>query len=142
MRTEVFRSDRGDRRSVKNVIVLITDGKTTREVEDLYNEACRLKGPGTLIFGIGVTNQVSVQELQGVVSAPWQSFYHIVNDFGGLKRKLDEIVLGFCFMASSSASGGSTFGQQTSFGDWLAVPSPQDPNLYRCVSTQFSEGQS
>lgn len=139
VRTEVFRNDRGDRPNIKNIVVLITDGRTTREVESLYDEACRLKGPGALIFGIGVTNQVDVDELRGVVSSPWFDFYHIVNDFGGLKRKLDQIVLGFCFMASSENFGSS--GNQEVFfrGDWIAIPNPQGPNPYRCISQQFRD---
>ena len=136
VRTEVYRKDRGDRSNVKNVIVLITDGRTTREVDSLYDEACKLKGPGTLIFGIGVTNQVDVSELRGVVSSPWFDFYHIVSDFGGLKRKLDQIVFGFCFMASSD----STASQEIfSTGNWVAVPNPQGPNPYRCVSAHFGD---
>ena len=140
VRTDVLRTDRGDRPSVKNVVVLVTDGKTTREVESLYDEACRLKGPGALIFGIGVTNQINVTELQGVISSPWYDFYHIASDFGVLESKLKQIVLGFCFMASSSSSGGGYTSQGAySSGRWAAVPNPEGPNPYRCIPTQFSD---
>ena len=139
VRTEVFRNDRGDRASVKNIVVLITDGRTTREIESLYDEACRLKGPGALVFGIGVTNQVDVEELRGVVSSPWFDFYHIVNDFGGLKRKLDQIVQGFCFMASSESTGAIANQELFSRGNWLAIPDPEGPNPYRCIPTQFRD---
>ena len=139
VRTEVLRNNRGDRPSVKNIIVLITDGRTTREREFLFDEACRLKGPGALIFGIGVTNQVDVGELRGVVSSPWFDFYHIVNDFGGLKRKLDQIVSGFCFMASLQNADGLANQEVFSRGNWRAIPNPQGPNPYQCITSQFRD---
>jgi len=44
---------------VPNVIVLITDGNPTREVEILDEEVQRIKNLSVRIVGVGVTNAVS-----------------------------------------------------------------------------------
>jgi len=58
-RTEIFNTANGDRRRVPNVIVLITDGNPTREVDELPDEVLRIKGAGIRIVVVGVTNAVS-----------------------------------------------------------------------------------
>jgi len=58
-RTEIFNTATGDRPAVPNVIVLITDGNPTREVEFLDEEVQRVKNQSVRIVGMGVTNAVS-----------------------------------------------------------------------------------
>jgi len=59
-RTEIFNAAHGDRPDVPNVIVLITDGIATVEVDFLEAEARLIKSLGMRIVGVGVTDQVSV----------------------------------------------------------------------------------
>jgi len=56
---EIFNTTKGDRPAVPNVIVLITDGNPTREVEILDEEVQRIKNLSVRIVGVGVTNAVS-----------------------------------------------------------------------------------
>ena len=58
MRTAIFNVDNGDRKDVRNVAILITDGVPTLEVELLYDEVQRIKDSGIRIVGVGVTNKV------------------------------------------------------------------------------------
>jgi len=58
-RTEIFNAANGDRSGVPNVLVLITDGNPTREVDQLDGEANTIKGLNVRIVGVGVTNRVS-----------------------------------------------------------------------------------
>jgi len=58
MRTEIFNVDNGDRKDVRNVAILITDGVPTLEVELLYDEVERIKDSGVRIIGVGVTDEV------------------------------------------------------------------------------------
>jgi len=66
-RTEIFNAANGDRSGVPNVLVLITDGNPTREVDQLDEEVRRIKRLGVTIVGVGVTNRVS----QFVTSVPF-----------------------------------------------------------------------
>jgi len=58
-RTEIFNAANGDRLDIPNVIILITDGIPTREVDELPAEVRRIKNSGDRIVGVGVTNAVS-----------------------------------------------------------------------------------
>ena len=58
-RTEIFNTANGDRSDVPDVLVLITDGNPTREVDMLDDEVRRIKRLGVRIVGVGVTNRVS-----------------------------------------------------------------------------------
>jgi len=58
-RTEIFNTASGDREAVPDVVVLITDGNPTREVEILGDEVQRIKDLGIRIVGVGVTGGVS-----------------------------------------------------------------------------------
>ncbi len=139
-----------NRPKVKDIIILVTDGKTTREQERLYDEACALKGPGVLIMGVGITNQVDVTELRGVVSSPWTEYYHIVNDFSGLRNKLRRIVNDFCVMAAAASTSLETSiglarqGDVDIFfsGDWAAIPNPAGPNPVSCVNLRQSDSSA
>jgi len=55
-RTQCFHSTCGDRPHVPNVIILITDGIPTREVDELPGE---VQISSIRVVGVGVTNEVS-----------------------------------------------------------------------------------
>jgi len=57
-RTEIFNPANGDRPDVMDVVILITDGEPTREVDLLTGEVEAFKSREIRIVGIGVTNQV------------------------------------------------------------------------------------
>ena len=58
-RTEIFNDANGDRPDVLNVIVLITDGNPTWDVDRLPDEVQLIKSLGIRIVGVGVTNEVN-----------------------------------------------------------------------------------
>ena len=58
MRQALFNRECGDRPNVPNVVILITDGIPTREVDRLPGEVAAIKSLGIRIIGVGVTNQV------------------------------------------------------------------------------------
>ena len=59
MRLEIFDTNHGDRLTVNNLCILITDGVPTREVEGLQDEVNRVKAAGIRVIGVGVTSAVS-----------------------------------------------------------------------------------
>ena len=64
-RIEIFNAVNGDRSGVPNVIVLVTDGNPTREVESLHDEVARIKRLNIKIIGVGITDWVSAPFLPG-----------------------------------------------------------------------------
>jgi Mg-chelatase subunit ChlD len=66
MRLQVFNPANGDRPEVPNVVILITDGIPTREVELLPGEVATIKDLGIRIVGVGVTNQVFRRRLHSL----------------------------------------------------------------------------
>jgi hypothetical protein len=59
VRTQIFNSANGDRSTVPNLCILITDGVPTREVDGLAAEVKADWDASIRIIGIGVTNAVS-----------------------------------------------------------------------------------
>ena len=59
-RLDVFDPDYAKRPYIDRLIVLITDGEPTRDVDKLDSEVAALKRMGVRIFGLGITQQVSL----------------------------------------------------------------------------------
>lgn len=59
-RQSVFIEGAGDRPQVANVLILITDGLPSREVEGLQDEVDRIKALGITIIAVGVTRAVDI----------------------------------------------------------------------------------
>ena len=49
-----FCSEGGDRADIGDIILIITDGKTTKEAEGLQEEAQLIKDSGKIIMAVGV----------------------------------------------------------------------------------------
>lgn len=63
-RLSVFTEAAGDRPLVPNVLILITDGLPSREVDGLQDEVNRIKALGITIIAVGVTNSVNLSVTQ------------------------------------------------------------------------------
>jgi len=74
MRTQVFSVD-GDRPTVNNTAIIITDGLPT-VVSTVPAEVDAVHAQGIATFAIGITNQVDENMLQTLSSAPHQVSYN------------------------------------------------------------------
>ena len=95
-RSQVFTPSRGDRSGVANIMIVITDGKPTVEVNNLWSEVDSIKGQGTSIVGVGVTNSVDESMMQRLVSTPASRYYHQVSDFSDLDTIVDIVTESSC----------------------------------------------
>ena len=95
-RQQLFVSNAGDRSEASNIIVLVTDGKPTREVEGLTREVTQIKDLGTTIIGVGVTNQVDENLMRQLVSAPNTENYIYVSDFNLLPSIVQRVTSSSC----------------------------------------------
>ena len=69
MRTDVFNTG-NDRADVKNVAIVVTDGKSTIRPDLTIPEAQAAQDQGIQIFVVGVTSNVKEEELKAISSPP------------------------------------------------------------------------
>jgi len=67
--SEVFVVANGDRPDVQNIVILITDGKPTRDVNLLPDYINRLQAAAS-VFAVGVTSQIDAETLRNFSSLP------------------------------------------------------------------------
>lgn len=78
---EIFNNQRGQRKGVQQVAVVITDGESEDNVRD---EAHALRRAGVTIYAVGVQN-ANMDELKEMVSHPPNRHIFHKDDFTGLK---------------------------------------------------------
>ena len=77
---EIFQPQFGDRENISNVIILITDGHSTRETNLTQIEADDLSDRDVTTFVMGITRNVNVTELEGIASKPvHEHLYQVEN---------------------------------------------------------------
>lgn len=81
----------GQRFSVQDVIILITDGNTTRSKEGLIGNVTAAKAFGAHIIGVGV-GKIDLQEMERIVSYPFEANYFGVSQFSSLLGVLDSVI--------------------------------------------------
>ena len=88
----------GDRPTVKNIAIVITDGKPTVSEGKTIPEADEAKKSGIRILCVGITNDVDNSTLQHVSSSPQkinQNFF-LTPDWGGLQNVFRDLVRSAC----------------------------------------------
>ena len=69
VRESMFIREAGDRDDVRNVLVVLTDGKSQDEAET-FKQAVAARDAGIHIIVVGVTNGVRMRELRAIASHP------------------------------------------------------------------------
>ena len=98
MRTAVFNS-RGDRRDVKNIAIVITDGQANINPERVTVEAQNARDDDIEIFSIGITQDVILEELQTIASDPDRDHVFQATDFKTLETILADVIRRACEVA-------------------------------------------
>lgn len=95
---EVFQVGAGRRNHVKDVLLLLTDGKTSPEyANDLPAAISALRNmPELQVFGLGVGNSVELSDLQDIASDPDTRYVHTFATFANLAAELRLAVSGVC----------------------------------------------
>lgn len=70
MRTEQFTAGNGDRESVPNIAIVITDGVSTFDRNRTIPEANAAKRDGVQIYSVGITTEIDETELRLISSSP------------------------------------------------------------------------
>ena len=97
-REQQFTVARGDRPNVPNVMVVITDGRSSVNTTETIPEAMRAHAEGINIISIGVTNAVDLFELSRISSPPHEqgTNYFMSVDFTQLERIIGQLSTAVC----------------------------------------------
>ena len=96
-RNQMFLS-RNDTRfgAVTRLLILITDGTATDEIDATIPEANLTKEAGIRIFTVGIGYDTDEQQLKDIATAPWEAHYFPVSDFGALQSVVQEVINRSC----------------------------------------------
>ncbi|XP_025106489.1 collagen alpha-3(VI) chain-like isoform X11 [Pomacea canaliculata] len=94
-RTEIYNVLNGDRATVPNLVVIVTDGESNINPQETLPEAARIKRDGTTIITVAV-GLSSNAELTGLTSPPVSENLIYVDDYEALYRLSAVIVAPLC----------------------------------------------
>ena len=95
MRTQMFTQENGDRRSVANIAILLTDGVSNVNAFDTIPEAEKVRADNILIYGIGI-GLSNTQELSQIASPPISENMFVVKSFDELSVLKEKVFEQFC----------------------------------------------
>ena len=96
-RTQCFSEKYGERDTVPNIAILITDGLPTVAAFDTFNEASLLKQHSS-VLAVGITKSVEARLLREISSFPQKENenYFLTPDFSNLRNILNVLITETC----------------------------------------------
>lgn len=106
LRTQYFTEAAGSRANqrVPQIVVVITDGDSTDEVEE---PAQKLRQEGVIIFAIGV-GQANMEELESIANRPSQRFLFNTGSFQALQGLTEGLLQTVCVSMEDQRQGKTT----------------------------------
>ena len=95
MRTEMFSVPNGDRPSIPNICIVVTDGVSNINSRRTVPEAEHAQVDGIHIYAIGI-GLSDTRELDGIASKPVEENRFAVQDFSDLRALRDKVFAAFC----------------------------------------------
>lgn len=95
LRTEMFLEKNGDRPSVRNIAVVVTDGVSNVRARRTIPEANLAKADGIHIYTVGI-GLADLWELDGMATPPAEENRFSVRDFDGLSTLQEELSSSIC----------------------------------------------
>ena len=101
-RTQLFNVNNGDRPNVPNLLIAITDGKSTFDNDRTIPIAEDLQRDGVNIVAVGITNSVDENELRGISSQPQveNRNYFTSPDFQQLENIIENLLASACVVST------------------------------------------
>ena len=87
----------GDRPSVPNIAVIITDGRSQPDPTRTVPEATNLKQSGVKVIAVGIGSQVDRNELDNIATNPSEDVI-VARDFADLQDQLGNLLDVACFI--------------------------------------------
>ena len=103
VRSQLFNVNNGDRPNVPNLLIAITDGKSTFDNTRTVPIAEDLRGDGVNIVAVGITNSVDEAELRAISSRPQvrDQNYFTSPDFQQLGQIIDRLLASACVITTT-----------------------------------------
>ncbi|GAB1600458.1 hypothetical protein Ahia01_000323800 [Argonauta hians] len=115
VREKSFTPSNGDRSNVINIVIVVTDGRSTRKTKTI-EAASRLHKTNTVVFVIGVGSKLDAVELNSIASKPSKDHIYNVKNFAILKSIENKIINKTCEVNPCDASPCKNGGQCNSKG--------------------------
>ncbi|XP_048582331.1 uncharacterized protein LOC5506315 isoform X2 [Nematostella vectensis] len=112
--SQLYSSSRGARSNVAKVLIIITDGVSTRGIDSLKAPLKRLKDASVNIISIGVGRNINRNELELMASQPGRSHVYYVDSMKELKNLVNSISSSSC----SSFSCRYVSCEYSTWGSW------------------------
>ena len=105
-RTQLFNTNNGDRSDVTNLLIILTDGKSTFDNQLTIPYARDIRAEGTQMIAIGITNSVDEDELKELSSEPQiiNQNYFTSADFRELENILEGLLRQACISTPAPSS--------------------------------------
>ena len=100
MYTDLFNQRNGDRPSAPNIGIVITDGVSTFDANLTIPEADTARSRGIIMFAIGIGEEISQDELNGIGNRPSRQFVFNAENFDALIAIREQVVVAACQAAS------------------------------------------
>ena len=94
-RTEMFTLNNGDRPNVDNIVILLTDGKSTRNTKRTIPEAQITRDAGIHVFAVAVGYK-DFSELDEIASKPIELNRFAIENFAELAELKKKVFAAFC----------------------------------------------
>ena len=96
-RSQMFTPRNGTRSGdVPRLLILVTDGTATEESWATIPEANLTKEAGILTFTVGIGTDIDERQLKAIATAPWETHYFFVADFGALQLVVQDVLDRWC----------------------------------------------
>ena len=95
MRTKMFRSRKGDRKAAENVVIMVTDSPSDRNIRKTLPEARKLRGRKVHVYAVGV-GLSNTREIEGIATQPASRNSFSVHRFSELATLPARILEGRC----------------------------------------------
>lgn len=89
----MFHEYNGGRDSAEKIVVLITDGESTQEISEVFEEANKIKNDiGAAVFVIGIGSDIQEIVYKRIASDPNDIFYYSAESFDSLDETVSAVI--------------------------------------------------
>ncbi|ELU08766.1 hypothetical protein CAPTEDRAFT_228894 [Capitella teleta] len=143
LRENMFNSANGDRPGVKNVVVLVTDGRSNNR-SATWEQAVALRNDDVTIVTVGfdIQNEYDLMEMQGMTSNPDSlNFFNIENATFDVRVVADNIINAICTDVNECAADVNPCGNGRCINKFNGFACECDPGYSGTLCTKDCDGQ-
>ena len=90
-RTSMFTTGNGNRASVKDIAIVVTDGKSSSKSATI-TAANSARSAGIIMYSVGIGNNLELSEINGIANAPTASHAFVASNFVALATSVKQMI--------------------------------------------------